>query len=371
MLRSLVVLPLVLPLLIACSKDPSVPTAPASKAAAVADAPSAPTNLRIEALTDTSAKVAWDAAEGATDYDLNYKTLSGRWTNWPVKGAQKAYTTIYGLSPDTEYRWAVRAENSDGASKWVRAGKNFTTWTSEQVKAWRFEFRFLFDNDLTENIPVDYIGQIYKAAQKWESVIVNIGTAEHFKMPDSNFRVRVEDDWLLRVRNPATYLGSADMEIVVSLDELSNPEAWAGTYQYSTDGGIVYIPIVIIKLTNQVIREIEAGRLDKRTFHEIFVHELGHALGFKGLVLKEDSNAINSKSGCIYVGPKGVIGFSDMNSQNYKNIPMTDNCSHWDALNYSWQSVWDTMFPWPASIPNDKLISRASLGVFEGPWFCS
>lgn len=79
------------------------------------------------------AKVAWDAVEGATDYDLNYnKTLSGRWTNWPIRGARRAYTTVYGLEPDTEYRWAVRAENRDGASDWV-FGENFTTSLQETL----------------------------------------------------------------------------------------------------------------------------------------------------------------------------------------------------------------------------------------------
>ncbi len=113
-------------LLIACSKDQSPPVGPASKATSTVDALQAPTNLRIEAITDTSAKVAWDAVEGATDYDLNYRTLPGRWTNEPHRGT-RLWNIIYDLEPNTEYRWAVRAENRAGASAWVH-GENFTTW---------------------------------------------------------------------------------------------------------------------------------------------------------------------------------------------------------------------------------------------------
>ena len=103
-----------------------VPVTPAGKILASADAPGKPTNLRVEALTDSSAQVRWDAVEGATDYDVNYKTaVGGTWTNEPHKGTG-LYNTIYDLEPGTEYRWAVRAENSDGPSDWV-FGTNFTT----------------------------------------------------------------------------------------------------------------------------------------------------------------------------------------------------------------------------------------------------
>ena len=112
--------------LVACDRDaPTKPIASAGKVVSQAEVPSEPTNLRVEAITDTSARVAWDAVEGATDYDVNYRTLSGRWTNEPHKGT-RLYNTIYDLEPNTEYRWAVRAENSDGPSDWVFA-ENFTT----------------------------------------------------------------------------------------------------------------------------------------------------------------------------------------------------------------------------------------------------
>ena len=103
---------------------------PSGKAQATLEAPAAPTNLRFEAVTGSSCTVCWDAAAGATDYDVNYKpAVGGEWTNEPHRGTGLC-NTINDLAPDTEYRWAVRAENSDGRSAWV-FGPNFTTLADE------------------------------------------------------------------------------------------------------------------------------------------------------------------------------------------------------------------------------------------------
>ena len=109
----------------ACADKPA-PVAPAGKSLASLAVPPAPTNLRFDAPTDSSCTVRWDASDGAADYDVNYKpAVWGKWTNEPHRGI-RLYNTIHDLEPDTEYRWAVRAENSDGASEWV-FGPNFTT----------------------------------------------------------------------------------------------------------------------------------------------------------------------------------------------------------------------------------------------------
>ena len=98
------------------------------------DVSPAPTNLRFDTPTDSSCTVRWDAVEGATDYDVNYKPASGgRWTNEPHRGAS-LYNTIHDLASNTEYRWAVRAENRDGPSQWV-FGPNFTT-ADEPAPIW-------------------------------------------------------------------------------------------------------------------------------------------------------------------------------------------------------------------------------------------
>ena len=88
--------------------------------------PASPTNLRFDTPTSSECTVRWDASEGATDYDLNYKKVpSGRWQNEPHRGTG-LYNTISELEPNTTYRWAVRAENSQGASEWIE-GPQFTT----------------------------------------------------------------------------------------------------------------------------------------------------------------------------------------------------------------------------------------------------
>lgn len=132
MLRSLFFLIFVPSLLLSCSPDRPVPVAPAGKIASLASAPVEPTNLRCEVLSDTSVKVLWDAVDGATDYDINYKKIpGGKWTNEPHKGAARRYNTLYRLEAETEYRWAVRAENADGPSDWV-FGENFTTLDEQE-----------------------------------------------------------------------------------------------------------------------------------------------------------------------------------------------------------------------------------------------
>ncbi|MCY3790922.1 MAG: fibronectin type III domain-containing protein, partial [Gemmatimonadetes bacterium] len=102
--------------------------APAGKATAL----DAPTNLRVEAITDTSVRVLWDAAEGATDYKVTYKpAVGGKWTNLP-KGTKlyTLYTTITNLEPNTAYQWAVLARHSDDHSSWV-LGPDFKTVEEE------------------------------------------------------------------------------------------------------------------------------------------------------------------------------------------------------------------------------------------------
>ena len=151
---------------------------PSGKAQATLEAPPEPTNLRFEAVTDSSCLVRWDAVEGATDYDVNYKpAVGGTWTNEPHKGVQ-LYNTIYDLEPNTEYRWAARAENGDGASEWV-FGPNFTT---------------LPDNDAPETIPDNDAPET---------------------IPDANLRAVIEDALGKASGAPITV---AEMETLTSLD---------------------------------------------------------------------------------------------------------------------------------------------------------
>ncbi len=256
---------------IACSKDKPSPTSPASKVIATADAPTAPINLRIEALTDTSAKVAWDAVEGATDYDLNYRTLSGRWTNWPIRGARRAYATIYRLEPETEYRWAVRAENSDGPSRWV-FGDNFTTLsTSSSIDTLEtFDIELIFAN----SVPQIDRETFRRAANHIEQIILNdlpdVVLPSTYHTAPLVYKGRQVDDLLILVRSkperPGVRFGvEAYAESLherfgrVTYGENSHQilrDDFRDSYQYATQEELI-----------------------EQQMYEVFVHEILHLLG--------------------------------------------------------------------------------------------
>ena len=170
--------------LLSCSKDRPAPIAPAGKSLASLAAPHAPTNLRFDAPTDSSCKVRWDASDGATDYDVDYKlAVGGKWTNEPHRGT-RLYNTIHDLEPDTEYRWAVRAENSDGASEWV-FGPNFTTTLPEDTGE-NSSNQIVSTNPSVEHIPPKYIRMfsdgsltpeersiVVRAGREWDKVVAS------------------------------------------------------------------------------------------------------------------------------------------------------------------------------------------------------
>ena len=272
MLRILAVLIPVI--LIACSKDRPAPVAPAGKAVA-SQAPPAPTNLRFEALTDSSARVRWDASDGATDYDVNYKKAQGgRWTNEPHTGI-RLYNTIYDLEPNTEYRWTVRAENSAGASEWV-FGPNFTTSIDsggdDQNQDGQGEHSAAADDSTTtsEETPLDEpteskfsitlywddtypphcVSAIEDAAAKWETVV--IGDLQDGPIEGPNASSSIPDDAIIddiaiavRINDFDPYKGGGLYAFALyDYEALRSPE------QYSEDIGLptfgaIYLPDIL------------------------------------------------------------------------------------------------------------------------------
>ena len=265
--------------LLSCSKDRPAPVAPAGKSLAALAAPPAPTNLRFDAPTDSSCTVRWNAADGATDYDVNYKpAVGGRWTNEPHRGTG-LYNTIHDLQPNTEYRWAVRAENSDGASEWIH-GPNFTTLpsdiegddnvstggdTNQYIRIHR-SYAPMADHwivgDMLAEDALDELthGQmeIYReAAAAWDRVIVN-GLPEGIDIyPFISSNV---DDWVY------AYAATADTEV--------------GT------NGIEFIKSCIIGTTSFPFGDAITDELWSITEREfalrIAKHEIGHCLGIGG-----------------------------------------------------------------------------------------
>jgi hypothetical protein len=72
--------------------------------------PDAPQNIQAAAASG-SISLKWDVAKGATGYEVEI-------FNTPVSAGEDAAYIHYGLSPNTQYTYRVRAVNSSGAGEW-------------------------------------------------------------------------------------------------------------------------------------------------------------------------------------------------------------------------------------------------------------
>lgn len=86
--------------------------------------PAVPDNIRASATTD-SVTVSWDASVGATSYDLSFGGA-----DYHITGTSK---TIDGLTPDTGYTYALRANNEGGSSAYSTIRMVRTTPTIPDV----------------------------------------------------------------------------------------------------------------------------------------------------------------------------------------------------------------------------------------------
>ncbi|MFL8952036.1 TIM-barrel domain-containing protein [Helcococcus kunzii] len=73
--------------------------------------PSVPTNLRASEVTHDSIKLAWDEAENAQTYEIEFE--GNVYTN--IKGIEKAFES---LKNGTEYTFNIRSRNTKGVSDW-------------------------------------------------------------------------------------------------------------------------------------------------------------------------------------------------------------------------------------------------------------
>ena len=234
MLRFLPFLALIL--LLACSKDRPVPVAPAGKAMSIQDALPAPTNLRIENLTATSVRFLWDAVEGATDYDVNYKETGGKWTNIPHRGTA-THRDFNGLASGKEYRWAVKADRGSEKSKWA-FGNKFSTRESY--------IRITFDGTLSSREKLLFT----RAVSQWESLIVE-------GLPDGlDIRVSTDDEpigpFVLGVARITSETTHADRQLPSS----------CSIHLVSMDSYAL-----------ELVEEVE------ESFEKVSLHEIGHCLG--------------------------------------------------------------------------------------------
>ena len=98
------------------------------------EAPTAPAAPTVEATprSSTSLDVSWEAPENngppITDYDVQYRDASSRFTSWPHDGDDRS-ATITGLTADTSYDVQILARNDEGMSGWSDSGTGSTNAT--------------------------------------------------------------------------------------------------------------------------------------------------------------------------------------------------------------------------------------------------
>lgn len=389
MLRALVVLPLFLSSLIACSKDQPAPVAPAGKARSIQGVPTDPSNLHVEALIDTSVRVVWDRCEGASDYDINYKELpGGRWTNWPHRGATRLHSTIYGLQPNTEYRWAVRAENSDGPSAWV-FGENFQTLPLiEPPLVEGFQIELVFVDSFT----VEERSWLEDVAQRWELFFndqpdyifpldINLDAFGHYvSIPIGevidDLRIYVRKGFRLNHPGWDQKAGAGARVLFYRDDRVTPVVAVIGINDQSIEDDIA---LVFGRYTAAEQQKVRENMYWKKRFH----HELGHAFGIGASrawrdhveeYRLRDPHTGRMVQAEFYTGPNALREYQAIHpSPHDKGIPVGKNsfseevAAHWLPLGeLTYGEIGLTLFEHYFNIADGTTnISRVSLGVLE------
>ena len=88
-----------------------------------ANPPATPTGLSVSSITTSSASLSWNAATGATSYDVQLRQQGGAWSTSNTTGTSVNAT---GLAAGTTYEWQVRANNANGSSSYSSIS-SFTT----------------------------------------------------------------------------------------------------------------------------------------------------------------------------------------------------------------------------------------------------
>lgn len=366
MLRSIVVLPLFLSfLLIACSKDQPAPVAPSGKVSA--SSMPAPTNLRVEAITDTSALLIWGRVPGADDYDLFYKSFSA--TQWSLVSHQGPDTsaTVSGLIPSTEYRWTVKADSADQSSDWASASLfktlGLTSIALEVIDTdsievasdpalSQFNIQLIFPDEVLENelaeklkgeateIGLEHIEHLsYKmspeakqvireAAQIWEKIIVGDVPSSSYAYLFGDHEIEYEVD---------------DVIIIVEHGyERSN-----AAIQHRVDGAMFNHAGQIFLSTYLLEASANHGKWDalsRNELRQIAVHEIGHVLGLTSGLHRRDE----------FVKDGAFVGANAMRRFGGKPIPLLAPLyAHWDPNSYTDGVMGSLLIPTELIIADD------------------
>ncbi len=290
-------------LLLACTSDPP-PTGPAGKAVVTNSDLPKPTNLRIEALTATSVRFRWDPVAGATDYDINYKrAVNGRWTIIPHPGTA-TFSDLTGLEPDTEYRWAVKADQGSIKSRWAIAA-NFTTLADSEddllsdsieleiepeLASDPFNIDLVFPESFRQHFSAEDLEQIRYGASRWEEVLTDI------------------PDWNVAPIN--SRCGDEPIQVPAKVDDLvlffdvlpanwpANGAASRGTRRNSFGQGDPNDPFALPFYGCIELKPTLSGEF----LAMVTAHEIGHVLGFGATLYQYPPNGLRDVLTRVEVG---------------------------------------------------------------------
>ncbi len=388
-------------LILACSREapPTGPADPAGKANQYQQPPSAPTNLRAVVLSDTSASVSWQAVRDATDYDLAYKPVGGGWAIWPHIGAEESHNTITSLQPETEYHWAVRAENNHGASSWIR-GDNFTTLvTGDVVPLTPIDADTtalaLIDSTATAfNIELVFLSPIPEEKRQWIADVARRWEYFFFDVPDHKFLYDTPIT-LYGGRSITIRAGESidDIRIYVRTGfDLDHPGIEGG----HSNGGCqvllfrdnAYTPLVAEIILNDQLLDEDVFKTARFPAHQkkklrenwnwrgTFHHELGHAFGIGTSPAWNHSVTLDRSSdyGAFFAGTNALREYHQIHPHPHeKGIPLGFDSfdeiipGHWHIdrrVEYGtlgW-TFFDRYYSRGENLTN---ITRISLGAFE------
>ena len=256
-----------------------------------------PTNLRVVNLTDTSVRFTWDAVSGATDYDVGYKKLGEKYKAIPHVGIA-TYCDLDGLTPNTQYRWVVKADRGNESSRWGSGGIFKTlpstniqpdptrppTSTSIQPDPTRpptesFDITLRWE----ANYPPHLVQAVENAARKWETIIT------HGLQDGPVIRLDLLPGWEQPASRTDT-LWVDDLVLVIRLAE-RKPAGWIHAFArhgpprterlFTKDIGLpimgfVYMPnrAELFNPRNEFWKQYRAQETEW-----IALHEIGHILG--------------------------------------------------------------------------------------------
>ena len=284
------------------------------------NAPPVPTNLRFDTPTDSSCTVRWDASDGATDYDVNYKpAVGGRWTNEPHRGIGLS-NTIHDLQPNTEYRWAVRSENENGASEWV-LGENFTTAFPVGDGEFNIDLVFVSNAFTPEDKQL-----IEEVVDIWEQIIVA-------DLPDYEVLSSITS------RDINIAEGDRIDDLRIYVDQLAEDERVAGKAASLLERQESGLPVIgKIWLWPRIRYSSEGNRLyrDPPDYQAVAGHEIAHVLGIGTISawwnqLEHEDEYENDPH---FTGPQARSAFNKDGGLPYKGakVPVNLDLIHWDSF---------------------------------------